>query len=127
VRLKPLQIMMGDFNESPESKCMRLVAGASHLNLFAAGKPASAGGSQKYQGEWNQLDQMLIHRRMNSPQASMQFVAGSALTFSPPFLLTDDKTWRGKRPLRTYHGFKYEAGYSDHLPVIADFIVKGGG
>ncbi|MDR1918168.1 MAG: endonuclease [Tannerellaceae bacterium] len=122
-RLSPWQILMGDFNESPESDCMQLLVGASHLNLFAGGKAASTGGSQKYQGVWNQLDQIIILRRMKHPQAPIRFVAGSARTYAESFLLTDDKTWRGKRPLRTYHGFKYEAGYSDHLPVVADFLI----
>ena len=33
------------------------------------------------------------------------------------------KTWRGERPFRTYYGFKYEGGYSDHLPLIVDFLL----
>ncbi|MDR2389269.1 MAG: endonuclease [Tannerellaceae bacterium] len=123
VRLNPLQIMMGDFNESPESECMQIVAGASHLNLFAGLGSAFPRGSHKYQGEWSQLDQILIHRRMNTLEASMRFVSGSARCCSLSFLFTEDKTWRGKRPHRTYHGYTYEAGYSDHLPVLADFVV----
>jgi predicted extracellular nuclease len=125
-RLNPLQIVMGDFNEEPGSKCMQLItAGGNLLNLFPVVRPSGSRGSQKYRGDWSQLDQILIHRRMNSPAARMRIVPGSARTFSPSFLLTDDRTWLGKRPRRTYYGFKYEAGYSDHLPVIADFIVAG--
>lgn len=41
----------------------------------------------------------------------------------PSFLLIKDKTWRGERPFRTYYGFKYEGGYSDHLPLIVDFLL----
>ena len=126
LRLRPLQIVMGDFNEEPGSKCMQLIsAGGNLLNLFRVSRPAGARGSHKYRGDWSQLDQILIHRRMNKPAASMRIVPGSARTLSASFLLTDDQTWLGKRPRRTYYGFKYEAGYSDHLPVIADFIVAG--
>jgi endonuclease/exonuclease/phosphatase family metal-dependent hydrolase len=123
IRLNPLQMMIGDFNESPEGACMKLVAGVSHLNLFAASQPSFPHGSHKYQEEWSQLDQIIIHRRMNTVEASMRFISGSARIYSPSFLFTDDKTWRGQRPHRTYHGYKYEAGYSDHLPVLADFII----
>jgi endonuclease/exonuclease/phosphatase family metal-dependent hydrolase len=123
-RQNPLLIVMGDFNEEPESACMQTVTGDILFNPFASAKPSSTRGSQKYQGEWSQLDQIIIHRRMNQPEAGMQFVPGSARTFAPSFLLIDDKTWRGQRPWRTYHGFRYEAGYSDHLPVIADFVVQ---
>jgi hypothetical protein len=53
----------------------------------------------------------------------MQLIPGSARIFSPSFLLIKDKTWRGERPFRTYYGFKYEGGYSDHLPLIVDFLL----
>ena len=43
--------------------------------------------------------------------------------FAPDFLLTKDKTWRGVRPFRTYYGFKYEGGFSDHLPLVIDFQI----
>ena len=127
-RLHPLQIVMGDFNDEPGSECMRqITAGGSLLNLFPAVRPSGSRGSQKYRGDWSQLDQILVHRRMTDPAARMRLVHGSARTFSPSFLLTDDRTWLGKRPRRTYYGYKYEAGYSDHLPVTADFIVAGEG
>jgi hypothetical protein len=99
------------------------VANGPFLNLFAAAKPDFSRGSQKYQSEWNQLDQIIIHRRMSTLESTLHYVSGSARTFAPSFLLTDDKTWRGKRPYRTSHGYRYEAGYSDHLPVMADFVV----
>jgi endonuclease/exonuclease/phosphatase family metal-dependent hydrolase len=122
-RRNPLQIIMGDFNDSPESACMKHIATAPHLNLFANLPSSSPRGSQKYRDEWSQLDQILIHRRMNAREATLQYVPESARTFSPPFLFTSDKTWKGKRPRRTYYGYKYEAGYSDHLPVLADFVI----
>jgi endonuclease/exonuclease/phosphatase family metal-dependent hydrolase len=121
-RRNPLLIVMGDFNEEPQ-KCMQLLATDILFNPFASAT-APAIGSHKYRGDWSRLDQIIIHRRMNSPRANMRIVDGSARVYSPDFLLTNDKTWRGKRPLRTYYGFKYEAGYSDHLPVTADFVVN---
>ena len=124
VRLTPLQIVMGDFNDSPESKPMRLIADTSRLNLFAVAEPDFPRGSHKYQEEWSQLDQILILRRMTTPEAPMRFVPGSARNYAPSFLFTGDNTWGGKRPHRTYHGYTYEAGYSDHLPVLADFVVE---
>lgn len=118
-RSHPLIMLMGDFNDNPESRCMQLVSGKTLYNLFAGKK-----GSHKYQGEWSQLDQIIISRTMLSTEATMRVIPGSAQNFSPSFLFTKDKTRRGKRPLRTYHGYKYEAGYSDHLPVMADFLLS---
>jgi endonuclease/exonuclease/phosphatase family metal-dependent hydrolase len=119
VRSCPLIIAMGDFNDPPSSRCMKLVAGNNLQNLSAGGK-----GSHKYQGEWRQLDQIIVHHSMVSPKAKMKVAPGSARNFSPSFLFTKDKTWRGIRPCRTYYGYKYEAGYSDHLPVLADFLLS---
>ena len=36
-------------------------------------------------------------------------------------LFKTDKTYHGTRPFRTYYGYKYEGGYSDHLPLLVDF------
>jgi hypothetical protein len=37
--------------------------------------------------------------------------------FDADFLLQDDKTL-GKRPFRTYVGMRFNAGFSDHLPLF---------
>jgi endonuclease/exonuclease/phosphatase family metal-dependent hydrolase len=123
IRRSPLLIAMGDFNEAPDSKCMQIVSGNSLCNLISADNPASSRGSHKYQGDWHSIDQILIHCRMQTAESGMQLVPQSARVFDPPFLLTEDKTWFGQRPHRTYYGFKYEAGFSDHLPIIADFRI----
>jgi len=41
--------------------------------------------------------------------------------FDADFVLEDDKAFLGKQPFRTYVGMKYQDGFSDHLPVYADF------
>ncbi|MDR1644396.1 MAG: endonuclease [Tannerellaceae bacterium] len=123
VRQSPLQIVMGDFNEEPFAPPMRRLAEGSLLNLFADATPSFTRGSYKYRDLWNQLDQILIHRRMQTSDATMRHVPGSARTYAPSFLLINDKVWVGQRPWRSYHGFRHEAGYSDHLPVVADFLI----
>ena len=34
-----------------------------------------------------------------------------------PFMLVEDESHLGHRPYRTYYGYKYEGGFSDHLPI----------
>ncbi|MDR3269087.1 MAG: endonuclease [Tannerella sp.] len=123
IRTTPNILLMGDFNDTPVDKSIRRLTQSPHpewtlTNLFAGTTLSGTEGSHKYQGEWSQLDQIMI-------SASWQrfLKAGSARVFNPPFLLTDDKTKRGKRPRRSYYGYKYEGGYSDHLPVVADFLL----
>ena len=52
---------------------------------------------------------------------SLHVQKDSYQVFSPSFLLIPDKTWCGVRPFRAYYGFKYEGGYSDHLPLVVTF------
>ena len=123
-RVKPCIIVMGDFNDEPTDKSIQMILNANDsqqnlIHLFADRKTLNHPGSYKYQGEWNQLDQMMISR----PMASF-LVEKSPRIFNAPFLFTPDRTHRGQRPKRIFNGFKYEGGFSDHLPIVADFIIN---
>lgn len=148
IRPVPQILIMGDFNDTPNNVSIRQKLGASPLQIPLPSVPDSTTirsespgsvfptlfnlfseentnphGSHKYQGEWSQLDQIIISSALADTTASMHLIPESPRIFSPAFLLTRDKTWRGVRPFRTYYGFKYEAGYSDHLPILADFLI----
>jgi hypothetical protein len=84
--------------------------------LMARKKPTLVMGSHKYQGEWGFLDQFFTTGRL------LETVQAWGV-FAVPQMLTEDKTHRGVRPLRSYYGFQYEGGYSDHLPIIIDLSV----
>jgi len=123
IRQTPCIQIMGDFNDNPSDRSIQVILNSPDpnrnlLHLFVDPKSLNYAGSYKYQGEWSQLDQMMISR----PWAAF-LKHGSPRIFNASFLLTNDKTWRGKRPLRIYYGFKYEGGFSDHLPVVADFLL----
>jgi endonuclease/exonuclease/phosphatase family metal-dependent hydrolase len=119
-RRHPLQILMGDFNAEPGSSvCQILAEEGKLLPLF----PKSSGlCSYKYHGVWQQIDHIFILPGMIEAAASLRLEEGSPQVFHPSFLLCPDKTYLGKRPFRTYYGFKHEGGFSDHLPVMADFL-----
>ena len=124
-------MILGDFNDAPTDKSLSEVLQADacpdpsaideeHLyNLFYF-----AEGSHKYRGEWNQLDHLIVNGRMLDPKNSFHLLQGSAKVYKKSFLLTEDKTGGDKRPFRTYLGPKYEGGYSDHLPLIATFVLQ---
>ena len=122
-RRTPNLLVMGDFNDTPSDKSIRKLVRASNpkrnlINLFEDSQSLNFEGSHKYQGQWAILDQMMIS------QSWKQYLKeGSVQIYNASFLLTEDKSRRGKRPLRTYHGYKYEGGYSDHLPIVADFLL----
>lgn len=130
VRATPRCLIMGDFNDMPEDESLssRLEARAlpagepvpgGLYNLFYSGK-----GSYKYRGEWNQLDHFIVNGLLLDKKHNMHLQEAGNVIYKPDFLLTDDKTWRGKRPFRTYYGFKYEGGYSDHLPLLCTFVLQ---
>lgn len=133
IRHLPNILLMGDFNDMPEDINIREVLGAdpvlsaegeaSLVNLFGDPKRLAFPGSHKYQGEWHQLDQIIVSRNLLNPSNSIRVLPESASLFTPSFLLAKDKTWRGKRPKRTYYGFRYEAGYSDHLPLVVNLTI----
>jgi hypothetical protein len=114
VRKNPNIIVMGDFNDTPVNKSMRVI-GRSLNNLFAG--ELNHKGTYKYKGAWSQLDQMFVNRNWNE-----YLKPGSNQIFYQPFLLKDDRS-PTKRPYRSYNGNTYEAGFSDHLPIVATFIL----
>ena len=134
IRKTPQLLIMGDFNDTPENASITQILSAGKTsgnpvsgklyNLFADPHVLNNPGTHKYQGEWNQLDHIIVSGNLIDKNSPMHVVPGSNRIFMPPFLLTNDKTWHGKRPFRTYYGFKYEGGYSDHLPLITDFLLS---
>ena len=123
-------IAMGDFNDMPEDESLSVQLRAQAFpmdefvsdqlyNLFYFGK-----GSYKYKGEWNQLDHFIVNGLLLDKKHSMHLQENGNIIYKPGFLLTEDKTGRGMRPFRTYYGFKYEGGYSDHLPLLCTFVLQ---
>ncbi|MBR5298297.1 MAG: endonuclease [Parabacteroides sp.] len=140
----PHILIMGDFNDTPENISIRTILNANPfptswpsgsypitrpnvpiqklpLQLYNLFSKKDKIGSHKYQGEWSQLDQFILSSTLCNGQSLIQVLPQTLQTFSPTFLLKEDNTWYGKRPFRSYYGFKYEGGYSDHLPIIVDF------
>lgn len=126
-------IIMGDFNDTPQSRTLTEglkakdmpekvsdsnIEGNSLYNLFT-----NAGGTHKYQGNWSQIDHIIVNTNIIYGKSRIKFIEDSNRVHSPSFLLKADRTWKGKRPFRTYYGYKYEGGFSDHLPVMADFVI----
>ena len=118
-------IIMGDFNDSPIDKSICVALGAQQLetpyrnenlyNMFYQFMKNPFFGTHKYQSQWSILDQIIVSGNLlNSGRLKPE----SAYIFKATFLLEADKKNLNVRPKRTYNGLKYNAGYSDHLPVI---------
>jgi len=124
-------IIMGDFNDEPSNQSIAQTLNALPVsqnpdtkklyNLFQHFEKKT--GSYRYKGQWNMLDQMIVSGNLLSGTSSFKALPYTATIFSRNFMLTEDKKYGGKRPLKTYNGMKYENGYSDHLPIFVDFNV----
>jgi predicted extracellular nuclease len=116
-------IAMGDFNDNPTDKSIQtLVKGSKAkynlVNLFGHPDRLNFYGTYKFQGEWSQLDQMII-----SPNWNKYLQKDSPRIFAAHFLLSKKNSRGEQAPLRKYAGRTYKGGYSDHLPIVADFLI----
>ena len=138
-RTRPQVILMGDFNDTPADRSIRHVLQAAapprspetlqpralyHLLARRAARhprQRTIGGSYKYHGRWQLLDHIIVSGLLLRPDAPLHTDESMAGIAAHPFLLTDDPKYGGLQPWRTYQGPRYLGGYSDHLPVYADF------
>ena len=45
-------------------------------------------------------------------------------SFFADWLLVPDEAYAGRKNFRTFLGMKYQGGYSDHLPVVGEFLIN---
>ena len=75
-------------------------------------------GTLKYQSQWFYFDQIIVSGSLLNASAGYKTTQTNAVKIDFPFLLEKDEKYGGMKPLRTYYGFSYNAGFSDHLPVL---------
>jgi hypothetical protein len=112
-RMQSRILVAGDFNDAFQAYAMEplrtaSLGGDSLMSL----KPESALGSYKYKGRWSLIDQVLVPQAMS--------LAIRLDVFQLPPLLTEDAEYGGLKPFRSYEGFHYLGGISDHLPLVVD-------
>ena len=96
-------VVMGDMN-TPAQDDLR---GMDNLMLPIQ---KTGQGTHKYQGIWTCLDQFYVSQSIASK--------ATATIFSPRWLLEEDAKYLDYKPHRTYIGYRYNDGYSDHLPIV---------
>lgn len=135
VRNRAQILILGDFNDYPSNKSIKQILKAEipptiqdsiHRNslyhlLARRTNMKKNFGSYKFQGEWGLLDHIIVSGNLLMEDSPLYTNEANADVLSLPFLLTEDKKYGGKQPFRTYYGMKYQKGYSDHLPVWAEF------
>ena len=127
-------IIMGDLNDDPENTSIlkTLNANTSYdnitnyelYNLSYYLKEKKNLGTLKYQGNWNIFDQFIVSGALIGKEKSIYLTLDDAYVFKADYLLEKDETYIGYKPFRTYSGYKYINGFSDHLPVFIDLRKK---
>ena len=119
----PNYIIMGDFNDDPDSKSIQLLMKETNLYNPMEKLSSPIRGSANYRRSWSMFDQiMLSHNFFNYEKGTHSFA--HANIFDDHLL----REWKGKykgTPFRTYAGRKYLGGYSDHFPVYVQLKFNG--
>lgn len=133
-RQNPNIIIMGDFNDYPDDISMRNILEGKSIedkilsknlyNMFLQRIDKKSEGSYKYRGKWGFLDQFVVSGNLLTVKNKTKIKGKEAFVFSAEFLLENDIKYGGKKPFRTYSGYKYLEGISDHLPIYFDLAIK---
>lgn len=65
-------------------------------------------GTIKFNSNWEKIDGYFCFGQIEVQEK----------VFDAPYLLEKDKKWGGLKPRRTFIGPRYNAGVSDHLPIV---------
>jgi len=119
IREHPLIIAMGDFNEEASSAVMQSLTEGNPLRIPEHSiSNRAVEGSYKYRGRWETIDHFLVR-----DVPGRYSISGAVFCLEP--LLEPDESYTGIRPSRTFAGYQYHGGVSDHLPVLLDITVRG--
>lgn len=116
-RCRGLILAAGDFNDeyggySMEPLRKARFGGDSLTPLY----PDGGSITYKYRGKWSHIDQVLATQ-------SLQRYTVTVTTLQLPPLLTEDLQFGGIKPKRTYDGYLYRGGISDHLPLVVNLTL----
>lgn len=129
----PKIIIVGDFNDNPTDESISIVLGAKNVdkkvsndNLYnlSANWLNEARGTLKYQSQWDVFDQIIVSGALIIAKKGLSTSAQDIKIIQLPFLLEEDSKYGDVKPRRTYYGFQYVGGFSDHLPVMLKLKVN---
>ena len=100
-------VVMGDMNSEVKDD----LQGMSNMMI---GCEKEGKGTHKYKGIWSCLDQFYLSTTLKNN--------ANVIIFSPEWLLEEDTKYLDYQPKRTYVGYRYHDGYSDHLPIVLRVI-----
>lgn len=124
-------IIMGDFNDEPDNTS--IVEELKALREFSSpwqGKiynlswvlKEKGKGSIKHEGQWGLIDQIMVSGSLLMNSNKLYTTIDSIHVFDADFLTEPDDAYVGFKPFRTFVGYRYNNGFSDHYPIYIDFF-----
>ncbi len=120
-------IILGDFNDNPDDENIAEILGAKGMeepivpgeiyNLSFKWQGQET-GTLKYQSQWYFFDQIIVSGSLVKNESGYTTTVQDAKIIDLPFLIERDERYGGQKPKRTYYGYSYNDGFSDHLPVL---------
>jgi predicted extracellular nuclease len=120
-------IILGDFNSTPDDQAIKSLVISddtckSMINLSERLDNEGL-GTYRYMGTWEMIDQVIVSKKLITCSEGLYTGPNLLKIFKPDFLLKKDPKYPGSSPFSTYRGYKYQGGFSDHLPVLLDLRV----
>lgn len=124
-------IIMGDMNDDPRNKSMRVALGAKFraedvgenelFNPWGKVLYQDGQGTLLYDGKWNLFDQIVFTGNLiGDDYRTIKYQRCEI--FLRDYLIQQDGQYKGS-PLRTHGGGRWLNGYSDHLPTCI-YLIK---
>jgi hypothetical protein len=121
-------IILGDFNCTPDDNEMKSLTtsceGEIPLVNLSDSLSVAGEGTYRYLGTWEMIDQVIVSGMLLSAGKGLYTNQKMLHIFKPDFLLRKDPKYPGFIPLSTYRGYRYQGGFSDHLPVVLELTVR---
>jgi hypothetical protein len=125
----PKIIILGDFNCGPDDSVIQILVGQkesrdTQLINLAEQFNSTSSGTYRYMGTWEMLDQIIVSDGFMNCARGLYTDPVNFRIFKPDFLLKDDSKYPGLTTFSTYRGYRYQGGFSDHLPVLLDLGIR---
>lgn len=121
-------VIMGDFNCTPDDLEMNAMIAGKENDVFlinlSDSLAQSGKGTYRYMGTWEMIDQVIVSKGLFKSQYGFYSDYNLLTVFGPEFLLKRDPKYPGFSPFSTYLGYRYQGGFSDHLPVLIDLKLR---
>jgi predicted extracellular nuclease len=120
-------ILLGDFNCTPDDAIIRSLIYSSGNDTVLINLSRSLDkneGTYRYRGVWEMIDQVMVSKSLVYCNNGIYTSEKMIKILSSDFLLQKDPNYPGMSPYSTYRGYRYQGGYSDHLPVLLDLRVR---